>query len=108
MHLTQASERKRLWWKRIEKPDDYRRGKQTGKAATILHKMKDEKLMEDIPHEAIVSDRKKGEVYINRDKIAYIRLNKDLEATLLPIQAICDKYRANKGTFLSHFSEPRQ
>ena len=108
MHNTAGGERKRLWWNRMETIEQRKRGTQTGKASAILHKMKDDGLINDgVTHDLIVSDRKQGEIWIRRDKIAYIRLSKDLEPTLVPIKDTCDKYGVNRDTYVQRFVAPQ-
>ena len=100
MHMTLAGERKRLWWNKMKTPEQYKKGKMTGKICMAMHKMNEGKNIQNIGNLKVTCDRGIGNVYIGRDRVAFIIMDKDGTIDVGVVAAMFTKFGIEQDKFV--------
>ena len=100
MHMTLAGDRKRLWWNRMKTPEQYKKGKMTGKICMAMHKMNEDKNIKNIGNLKVTCDRGIGNVYIGRDRVAYIIMDKDGSVDIGVVANMFEKFGIDQSSYV--------
>ena len=93
MYTGLSGKSQRLWWNRMQKYEDYTKGKLVGKACSALHVMHDKKEMNETGiGKKISCDRRSGALWVGRLKVAYLKFSKDiLKPEVIAVKTECEK-----------------
>ena len=100
MHMTLAGESKRIWWNRMKTPEQYKKCKMTGKICMAMHKMNEDKDIKNIGNLKVTCDRGIGNVYIGRDRAAYIIMDRDGTADIGVVANMFEKFGIAQSSYV--------
>ena len=83
-----------------EDPEQYKKGKMTGKICMAMHKINEDKNIKNIGNLKVTCDRGIGNVYIGRERVAYIIMDRDGAADSGVIANMFEKFGVDQSSYV--------
>lgn len=84
----------------MKTPEQYKRGKMTGKICMAMHKMNEDKNIRNIGNLKITCDRGSGNVYIGRDRVAFVVMDRDGMIDIGVVAAMFTKFGIDQDKYV--------